>query len=64
MHVPPPLKNMNILHEMVHFGTLCVYNGVLGVELPARSRGRARGSGDEAESFEAIVHLKEGPKLA
>jgi len=33
------------------------------VELPARSRGRARGSEDEAESFEAIVHLKGGPKL-
>jgi len=35
----------------------------MGVELSARSRGRTRGSGGKAESFEAIVHLKEGPKL-
>jgi len=37
--------------------------GFWGWTDPARSRGRARWSGGEAESFEAIVHLKEGPKL-
>ena len=47
---------------MVHFSAIYIYNGVSGVELPARSRGRARESGGEAESFEAIVHLKEAPK--
>ena len=45
-------------------GAFYVYNGVLRVELPARSRGRARESGGKAESFEAILHLKECPKLA
>ena len=46
-------------------GAFYVYNVGLGTELPAQSRDRAPGQevGDKAESFEAIVHLKEGPRL-
>ena len=42
---PGPLSRtiLNILHEMVHFGTFYAYNRVLGVELPARSRAEPGG---------------------
>ena len=45
---------------MVHFGAFYVYNGVLGW---SSQRGPGAESGGEAESFEAIVQLKEGSKL-
>ena len=49
-----PQKKLNILHEMVHFGAFYVYNGVLGVELPARSRDRARGSGVKLKALKQL----------
>ena len=52
---------MRGLHEN---GAFYVYNVGLGMELPVQSRDRAPGQvGGKAESFEAIVHLKEGPRL-
>ena len=47
---------------MVHFGAFYVYNGVLGWSCQC-GPGAESGVRAEAESFEAIVHLKEGPKL-
>jgi len=39
---------------MMHLGVFYIYNGVLGVELPVRSRGRARGSGAKLKALKQL----------
>ena len=51
--------------KVVHFGVFYIYSR--GLQAEAQHSPRAEPlvwrSGGEAESFEATVHLKEGPKL-